>query len=212
MRAASLVVAGLVLSVGVSGAVAPDVLGVPEAVAPATASSAPAAPEPDVSAGSSAAKDPLRLLDEVVSARTATSRTWATESPGVLQTEISTGPVNYRGPDGAWLPIDTSLVSALSGALLAEKNSFVTRLAPLASGGNLVNLTLEGGRSLGYGLQGAAPAPVVPDLEDTSVATYKKALPGVDVRLRVLGTGVKEELVLTGPDTATQFTFPLTLN
>jgi hypothetical protein len=48
---------------------------------------------------------------EVTSQRTEMSRTYRNAN-GTFTTELSTGPVNFRGSDGRWHPIDTSLVAS----------------------------------------------------------------------------------------------------
>lgn len=131
--------------------------------------------------------------------------------PGVegrLVAQVFSGPVHFRDVDGVWRDMDTRLVGSLTGRLANAANSFRVEVAAVANAGELASLTLEDGRRMGFTLEGASPVPVV---ASGSVARYVQALPGVDVELTSSRSGLKEDLVLAGPTSPTEFAFRLNL-
>nr|GID81243.1 hypothetical protein Ade03nite_01670 [Actinoplanes derwentensis] len=138
------------------------------------------------------------------------------ENPDGSQTaKVSTGRVNYRGADGKWRPIDTSLSRGTDGRLKTKANSFgVSLAAPQAKSAarqaaeDLARITLPTGEVFAYRLQDAlAVTPAV----DGDKSTYAEILPGVDVRLQTLTNSVKETIVLKSPAATREFVFPLEL-
>jgi RHS repeat-associated protein len=104
-------------------------------------------------------------------------------------TRIYSAPVNYRGSDGEWHPIDTSLVSGVGGYENAA-NSFALRIPESLTAG--VSLT-SGGDSLSFSLDGAATAPAA---VSGSTATYNEVLPSTDLSYTSLPDGVEEVATL----------------
>ncbi|MEU7905922.1 LamG-like jellyroll fold domain-containing protein [Actinoplanes sp. NPDC049118] len=147
------------------------------------------------------------------------------QNPDGTQTaKVSTGKLNYKGSDGKWRPIDTTLVRGGDGRLKTSANAFGTSLAapakPAAAGlravdaqarpmaEDLARITLPSGEEFGYGLQGAAA--VTPTVKGQE-ASYPEILPGVDLQMRTLATSLKEILVLKGPTSPREFVYPLHL-
>ncbi|GIH02085.1 hypothetical protein Rhe02_01520 [Rhizocola hellebori] len=149
---------------------------------------------------------------------------------GTITRRVHSGPVNYRGSDGLWRPIDVSLRRDANGRLRTRAGGSSVEFAGAgtsAFGGGatagqaqagelsgadtanrLASLNLATGQSLEYGLVGAAGVePVV----SGSMATYPDILPGTDVEL-IAGDGqIKETVILKSAKAPTQWVFPLKL-
>ncbi|GAA3742262.1 polymorphic toxin-type HINT domain-containing protein [Salinactinospora qingdaonensis] len=169
----------------------------------------PAAPDSEISGFD---KDTSEELPEE---RTEFSRTF-TNADGTRATQFSLTPMHFRAADGDWEEIDTSLVTKDSDTWTNAADSSNVDLATHADAASLVHMELGEGRSFGFGLAGAQPAPGEVSENDPSTVTYPEVLPETDLELRTLvGGGVKETIVLSAPpDTAQQATwqFPLDLD
>lgn len=153
---------------------------------------------------------------EVVERRTADSRTFVRED-GRFKTVFYGGPVHYRDNQGAWQPIDTALVpSAEAGVALRNSAGPVQVSLPAALGSGPV-VAARDGISVAFTMRGAtgAPSPGTPqslppassEEAARSSATYANAVEGVDVSYSAMPEGVKEDVVLAGPDAPTSFDF-----
>jgi RHS repeat-associated protein len=179
---------------------------VPAPVAPPNVAWTAEAPSPAVPASGF---DPATSR-ELPQRQGAYDRTWANPD-GTLTTELSSSPVNRRLPDGTWAPMDTTLVQAGAGGAAGWRGAATAidvRLAADAGAPELARLALDGGHAIAFGLAGAAASA---GLVEGSTITYPDAWPGVDVRLEVVGAGVKETLVLRSAAVPTSFQFPLRL-
>ncbi|MDQ1444265.1 MAG: hypothetical protein QOI20_729 [Acidimicrobiaceae bacterium] len=143
---------------------------------------------------------------------TADSTTYK-NADGSFTTEVSSAPVRFRGPDGAWRTIDTTLAAARGtnpndDHLAPRATPVATRLATTAAARPLASIEVAPGHALAYAIRGAAnvPATVV-----GARATYPDALPSTDVQVDTRPDGLKETLVLKSAAAPTEFTFPLTL-
>jgi hypothetical protein len=148
---------------------------------------------------------------ELAAKRTETSRTFQAGN-GQFQTIVSAAPLNYRGPDGSWRPINNSLSgSTLSGyALESAANSFTVRFkdGPQATDGSFASVSLPGGGGFTLGLPGATPAPRTN--EGSNGLVYRGIAPGTDLHYVVGNTGVKEALVLSNAIAPASYSFRLT--
>lgn len=145
---------------------------------------------------------------------------------GSTTEHVFSSPVNFQAPDGSWQPIDTTLVSGPDGwhtrandinLLLAGTGVRTPKDRDLAAtgaaeeepvSGQLVTLTLPGGQSISYTLQGASltePSVV------GSLAVYRNVLTATDLRIHATATGWKETLVLQSSAAANSWVFPLQL-
>ncbi len=175
-------------------------------------------PIPDDAVGTledAPALDNVNPAGELVERRTETTRTFATDS-GAFQTVFYDAPVNFRDANGAWQAIDASLVPG-GRAGVALRNAAgpvqVSLPAALEAGGVRV---AGGERWVDFSLRGAKGLPRIgapaglPQLAEgipQARATYAGALPGVDVAYTALPEGVKEEVVLSGPQAPTTYDF-----
>ncbi|WP_433299827.1 LamG-like jellyroll fold domain-containing protein [Actinoplanes sp. CA-030573] len=126
---------------------------------------------------------------------------------GSQTVKLSTGKLNYKDRDGKWRPIDTTLEKGSDGRLRTKANSFGVSLAARAQQQpELAKVTLPGGQTFSYQLQGAqAVTPTV----DGEESTYAGIRPGVDLKVKTLTNSVKETIVLRGPSSPREFVFPL---
>jgi hypothetical protein len=146
--------------------------------------------------------------DELVDRRTESSRTYATDLPGVYQTVQWPRPVNFQDTTGAWQEIDASLSEGADGSLHTVASEASLTIADDASEENLVTVDLPAGGSIGFGVTDAATvAPVV----DGATATFDTVAEDTTLELTALGSGVKEAIVLGSSQAPTEFTFPLQL-
>lgn len=106
--------------------------------------------------------------DEVVALRTATTRTFETDVPGVFVTEQFAAPVNVEAGEG-WVPIDPTLeAEGDSWANTADRVDVA--VAGTADAEELAAVTLPAGASVGFALDGAVG--VEADVDgDTAVFT-----------------------------------------
>lgn len=157
---------------------------------------------------------------EVVGRRTETSRTVVADD-GTFQTTFFDHPVNFQDANGDWQAIDTSLTPGeVPGSLRAKAGPVEVSLPAtmgsdpvrVAKGDTSVELSLRGasGARARTGLPRALGAPTGTAVE--SAATYRGALPGVDVAYTALPEGVKEEIVLSGPQSPASYDFDLRLS
>ncbi|MGH9023573.1 MAG: hypothetical protein ACRDV9_10815, partial [Acidimicrobiia bacterium] len=141
---------------------------------------------------------------EVVSKRTPKSKTFRNPD-GTFTEKISNVDRHYRGSDGKWLDINDHLVADPAGGYRNGANAFKARFLPGSSG---VKLETTVGTITMFPVGGSLGAPVV-DAAGEAV-TYSDVWPGVDVRYRVLGNTVKEEIVVRQPTTQSAYPFQVT--
>ncbi|MCA1842332.1 MAG: DNRLRE domain-containing protein, partial [Actinobacteria bacterium] len=144
---------------------------------------------------------------EVVERRTERSRTSVTPD-GHFETAFYGVPVNYRDAQGAWQPIDNTLVAGAApdyGLRNAANRISVSLPATLDKAPVLVKAD---GRWLAFSLHGAGGGAVT----EGPRATYADALRGVSVAYTALNQGLKEELVLAGPTAPGAYDFDVALS
>lgn len=146
--------------------------------------------------------------DEVAELRTAHSKTFVAPD-GLLRSEVSTGPLHFRGANGGWREYDSRWTREAGGWAVAA-DRVTTRVAASASASSLVSVQVGSGRSAGYGLVGARPVAGVAE-PSGAVVRYPAVLDGVDVELAAVAGGVKETLVIAGPSSPRVFDYSLTL-
>src|ERR1700719_461169 len=147
-----------------------------------------------------AARSDSRNQQEVPGRRTRTSRTYQ-DARGYV-TEIYPGAINYQGPNGAWLPIDNTLVASHEAGFTYQ-NKANSYSVYLPSGAGLVRFATASGY-VEFSLAGAAGKGSV----SADTATYRNALPGIDLAYSALNEGVKENLTLASA--ASPHAFPYT--
>lgn len=142
-----------------------------------------------------------RLVRELIERRTERSRTFV-RADGSYEAQISSVPINYRGPSGRWLAIDNRLRRDADGRWSNAASDFDVSIPGRA--GDPVRVT-AGGRSLAFGLAGARSASVVRTAG--AEATFADVVGGVDVAYRVRGKSLKETLTLASARAPSSYTF-----
>ncbi|MFH8754694.1 DNRLRE domain-containing protein [Streptomyces atroolivaceus] len=160
-------------------------LGAPQASLPGEAAGAPG----EAAARNSAAERGSRV--EVAGARTDNTTLWANPD-GTMSLETHAGPVRFRR-DGAWVPVDATLVKKRDGSVQAKAHPKGLKLAGRtpATGGDLVTLG-SGDRSVALGWKGPLPDPVL----EGPRATYVNVLPATDLVVEATRTGFEQYLVV----------------
>ncbi|WP_406062940.1 DNRLRE domain-containing protein [Micromonospora sp. NBC_00860] len=134
-------------------------------------------------------------VDELTSE---TTEVWALPEGG-FEAVLSAGPVRVRR-DGEWVPVDLTLVKAPSdGSVRTVADPNEVRLSGAKPTGSHELVSLGNGENrVSLGWTGALPEPVL----DGSRATYREAIPGVDLEVDVTRGGVETFLVVKSPAAA----------
>ncbi len=136
---------------------------------------------------------------EVVSLRTATSRTY--QQAGQSVADIYPSAVNYQDTQGAWQPIDNILVaSSVSGYAYQNAANRYSVLFPQSLGISPIKVQL-GSSWVSFSLMGATASGTV---SGNSIAY---ALPGATLTFTALGDELKESLSLAGPTSPSTYSF-----
>lgn len=144
-----------------------------------------------------------KVVRELASRRTATSRTYLL-ADGTHRTSIWSEPVNVRDSSGSWKAVDTTLK--------ADGSSFRTAAAPttVTLPGTLdhaVHVEDAAGRAVGFTLQDASATAQAHVAGDE--ATYADVRDGVDAAYAAAADGVKETLTLADANAPATYTFSL---
>jgi YD repeat-containing protein len=174
------------------------------AVSPAPPSTPP--PAPAATGDQLALPRGARAETELAALRTRKSRTFAL-ADGTRLAQVFAAPIHYADDDGRWRRIDSRLVdSPAPGYALRNRANDWTVDLPEQLEQRPVKVTDDAGRWASFQLRGASS-------EEASAAAaearYESARPGVDVEYEVLAEGVKETLVLAGPDAPSSYAFSL---
>ncbi|WP_344261966.1 DNRLRE domain-containing protein [Streptomyces sodiiphilus] len=156
-----------------------------------------------------------RTSEELVEERDARSRTFRNED-GTRTTRFYDEQVNFRLRDGSWQEIDATLRAERPAGLTAHSGTgWVTtstevdiRFAADARSEPLAELRLDDEHAVAYSLRDAEAAE---GIAEGAVITYPEALPGADLEFIAAGDGIKETMILHGPDAPRQWTFLLRL-
>ncbi|MEU0586502.1 LamG-like jellyroll fold domain-containing protein [Streptomyces sp. NPDC006132] len=137
---------------------------------------------------------------------------------GTITTRFYTEPVNFRGGDGGWKPIDTTLVRQDTGGprtMSVGDEGWETRstasaieFAGTADAVSVVRMRVGDGLSIGYGVKGASASG---GQTDGSMVTYPDVRPHADLEFLAGSDSVKETLVLKDASAPTEWRFPLDL-
>lgn len=159
-----------------------------------------------LAAGSEAApRPPERAQDEIRSARTAFSSTWATRGGGRI-TRVSSAPMHWKTADGDYRKIGFSVRRA--GDRIVRRGSGAEASVPAASasaptivsdGSRRISLVLEGNGGTASAGQGHA-------------VRFRDVRPGVDQTFDLMPEGVKENLILRAGDSSRRFTYRLVVS
>ncbi len=167
----------------------------------------PATEVPPASAGPESRGAPVELPEK----RTPDSRTFLNPD-GTYTTQLFGTPIHYQASDGTLQPIEAVPVAGRSEGVAFETKSgpVLVELGTSSAGPELLSVTADGATvslrpvtsSEVAGI--AEPAARAPSADGRQV-TYRDVYPGVDLRYTLLDAGVKEDIILTVPGTATTF-------
>ncbi|MDR6325886.1 LamG-like jellyroll fold domain-containing protein [Actinoplanes couchii] len=164
-------------------------------VAPAPAHAEPKTPAPADPVASAIGKardegDPIpvpSLTDEY--------STTSANPDGSLTAIYSSAPQRVK-QDGAWVPVDTTLVKRKDGTFGPRAAN--TELSISGGGGTSLLSMSDGKRKLAFSWTGKLPTPVV----SGDTATYRDVLPDVDLQVIADATGYSSMLVVKTPEAA----------
>lgn len=183
------------------------------AFVPASVAAEPVAPAaPAGSQGPPGAEAPPVAGTELEELRERQSATYATERPGVFESQVSSGPVHYRDDKDKWHKIDRELRPAGRRFSNQGRNDFAFSVSGDHRDRELVRFDSKRGHAVAYGLAGARPGAASPDpTAGGQQIVYRSILPHVDLRLRSLADSVEEVLVLQSAKAPAVYQFPLQL-
>lgn len=142
--------------------------------------------------------------EAVPSLSTAFSTTWsAPHRP--LVTRIFNVPVNYKGSDGSWHAIDSTLVASPLGGYENTANSFSLRLPESLSSN--VSVSYQGS-TVSFTLQGASAS--LPSVSGDT-ASYPEVLSSTDLSYASEASGVRELVTLRDAGAPTELRYSLSL-
>lgn len=141
---------------------------------------------------------------ELTDQRDAVTEVWQNRD-GSRTVRIHGAPVHYRaGSAAGWEKIDNRLVvdPARPGWVRNAANSWTARFGPVGPGGSGgVEVTTAAG-VVRFAPETGASARAVAPVAGGDTVTYPQVWPGVDVVYTVLGSGVKEDIVVRSPGRA----------
>lgn len=177
-------------------------LGAPAALATAASADAAGRAIPRPSGTRSVA--PLR------SEETAFSSSWLTRD-GRQVTRVSSAPVRWKDRSGTWRAFDLNLRRSRSGTRdIASVADAQVALPTTESGSREIVVSDGRGAKVRMALEGARARRAV--RTKSNVREWRDVLPGVTQRATVTQSGVKEELVLDGPEAPRRFSYRLELS
>jgi RHS repeat-associated protein len=148
---------------------------------------------------------------ELPGLRTQTTRTFRLPD-GRFETVVYAKPVSYRGPDGSWQLIDTSLSpvgdsgTVRGNAAGPFKVRFNDQLA--AGDGTIGTVLLPNGGGFTFGLPGAGRSSA--NSEAANALAYMHVQPGVALHYSVTASGVKESIELADAQAPSSYVFRIT--
>lgn len=160
-------------------------------------------------AAAEAVERPRGADRELVGRRTTHATTWELRS-GERVTRVAAGPVRWRDGDNRWKAYDFDLRSRTDGPgyVAAAGPARIILPAHLGSGADGATRIEHNGASVTSWLTGASAGAAARD----ETAAYAEALPSVEVRLRAVPEGLKEELLLADRDAPRSFEYRLRLS
>lgn len=135
----------------------------------------------------------ITATGESVEDRTETSKTYLTDVPGTKMAVMYTGPIHYRGYDGSWADIDTSLALDGLGRFKMAAGPFGLSVSQDASDPNFIDFQLDPAHRISISMPSALHTLTIPA---NGEMRFSDALSGVDLLFKATRTGLKLDLVL----------------
>ncbi|WP_146242808.1 PA14 domain-containing protein [Curtobacterium sp. MCBD17_019] len=116
---------------------------------------------------------------------------------GTRTVVISETPLNVKGSDGDWTPVNTDVTVRSDGDAVVKDHPLTPEFADQASDTGVLTVHHDG-YTIRYTLEGAADSDLHHSSKDalSDVVTYPNVFPDTDLRYTVSNAQVKEELVL----------------
>lgn len=135
--------------------------------------------------------DPRKSV-ELPGKRDAFSTTYSNPD-GTETVEMSSMPVHYKDPKGAWLNIDNRVVADGKGGLTNTANEWSVVFGQMVPGQGVAMVMPEG--TVRFVADNAKP--IMPTVEPDGVSVrYTEVFPGTDLVYKVTGAGVEELLIV----------------
>lgn len=130
---------------------------------------------------------------------------------GTETTRFFSGRQMFRGRDGQWSKVDSTLVAdeTQGSGWRVAADSLQKRFASTANAERLATVELAEGKSVAFGVAGAA---AVRGKASGDSVVYPSVRPDADLRLQATAAGVKELIVLRSADAPAVWDFPLELS
>ena len=202
---------------------------VPQTVTPSVGASTSAdvtLPSFDVTSEEEAAVASVQPIGELLERRGAYEKHIRMSDGSVLAVSYPS-PVHWQNEDGVWVDMDNTVTESsgeLSNALgrvkLTKKVTGNRVLLTLKDGSYQVKMGLEGAIKGTTGhVENAADAEELTELQKMltlshlcATVTYADIMSGIDLAYELLGTNVKENLIVKAPQDAYTYTFTLNIN
>ena len=151
-----------------------------------------------------------KTKEEIVSERTAEKKVFANPD-GTRTAEVHPFPVHYKDDQGAWQDIDTNVTDTGSD-LKADKTAAKTTLKKQADDQGAVGSIQVAGRTVTLKAKDAKGIRKQRATREQRGVRYRKAYEDADLRYEITSSGLKEEIVLTGPKGPSQYRYELTVD
>jgi hypothetical protein len=152
-------------------------------------------------------------VNEQVDKRTAMSQTWLNADGSHTLKEYQEPKFFQAAGSKKWDPIDSALVpdEQHPGWFRNSANSWSVRFGPVTNDGTTATggvVATASGQTMSFAPRGNAAGTIAPVVDvKAGTITYPSVWRNVDVRYKVTSTGVKEDLVITGPTDRNDFGF-----
>ena len=123
------------------------------------------------------------------------------DSAGQKWALTSAVPKNALGPDGAWVPISTTVKKNAAGNLSDQLHPLSPVFSSSADSSKLLQVTRHGATAALSLIGAHASAATLTNAAEGSTVSYRGVLPNTDLSYQVVGPGVSEQLTLDSAPT-----------
>ncbi|WP_350274913.1 LamG-like jellyroll fold domain-containing protein [Kribbella sp. HUAS MG21] len=136
------------------------------------------------------------------------TKTYA-NTDGTETSVVSPAPLNFQNPDGSWAEINANLQPREGGGWETISTEVYSWIAGQADADPVAGIELGEGRSVGWGVAGAA---AVAGQMSGSRVVFPEFMPGTDLEVESQPRGIKETIILKSASAPRSFVFPLSLS
>lgn len=145
--------------------------------------------------------------DEIIGLRTETSASFATPDSKVVETRVYSGPVHFKNSADHWQRINTKLAED-NGRARARTSKFDVDVALKGNDDQVARIEIDNNHSLALGLESGRTGR---GKRSGNAVTITGAAKSADVRLEVIPTGLKFDIVLQDKNAAKRYVLPMKL-